>query len=373
MKRLTQYVLALIVCISPLSAKNNTFSIDRLTKFYDDFVYEEKQILDSVHLTEQNVFWVSENGSDDSSGTKQAPFLTLKRARDAVRALSSSAFEDQDVYVFIEEGSYRLSEPLVLDSRDSGQKGHNVVYSGAPESNPVISGAIQVTNWSLYDGSLGIYRAYVGSYKSRQLYVNGNRRDRAKTTSYPPGFLPNWTHGGIQFISTDLNPHAWKNPLSWTNPENIEAVIMTQWKMMRVPLNSITNGLITLQQPAWNNANIYFDKETNKPGEWSFWQVTWFENAYEFLSSPGQWYLNESTGWLYYIPLEGEDLNSADVELPILENLIVGQGTLEKPIHNIRFEVIEQLFPLVFQMNFLYKSFLGFQKEEVKYEYNSAK
>ena len=71
MKKLTQYVLALMACISSLSAKNNTFSIDRLTKFYDDFVYEEKQALESVSLTEQTVFWVSQKGNDASSGSQQ--------------------------------------------------------------------------------------------------------------------------------------------------------------------------------------------------------------------------------------------------------------------------------------------------------------
>lgn len=109
----------------------------------------------------------------------------------------------------------------------------------------------------------------------------------------------------------------------WTNPRAIEAVILSQWKMMRVPLESITpypdhtpypldpaarTGLIQLREPAWTNANVFLDASILAPGIRSFWQVTRFENAYEFLDEPGEWYLDEATGWLYYIPAMGRSL-----------------------------------------------------------------
>lgn len=341
-----KFFFVLLACVSSvfLNAKEkNTFSLERLKEFYDEYICEQKGVLVAANLEEPPVsFWVSTDGNDASPGTEQAPFLTLQRARDAVRALPSSAFGCKDIYVYIKEGTYRLGTPLILDERDSGRNGRDVVYSAAPNHDPIISGAVQVTGWSLYDASLGIYRANVGNVRSRQLYVNGNRAVRAQTTPYPPGFLPKWINGGIEYITTSLNPPAWENPTTWTNVQDIEAVIITQWKMMRVPLNAIIgtsiSGLITMQQPAWNNSNLYFDITTNQPNEWSFWQVTRFENAYQFLTDPGQWYLDSTAGYLYYIPLSGQDINTADVELPILETLIVGGGTLEQPIHNIRFE-----------------------------------
>jgi hypothetical protein len=319
------------------------FSLDWLSQFYDVFICEEKNELAAYGLTGECIaFWVAPNGNDAWPGTPEQPFLTLQRARDAVQALPTSAFKDQDVFVYIEEGTYRLQEPLVLTAADSGRNGHDVVYSAALGKDPTISGAVQVTNWSLWDATLGIYRANVGSLVSRHLYVNGNRAVRARTASYPSGFLPSWLSGGIEYTVTNLNPVAWQDPMSWQNWQNIEAVILTEWKMMRVPIDSIMSsgmtGLITLQQPAWDNANVNLDVMTNLPGVWSFWQVTWFENAYQFLTEPGQWYLDQSMGWLYYIPLPGEDMSTADVEMPILETLIVGQGTLEQPVQNIRFE-----------------------------------
>ncbi len=337
--------LALIACFfsAYVQGSEATFSPDRLKGFYEEFVCDEKQNLAYANVAGGCFsFWVSTLGNDNNPGTEELPFLTLERARDAVRALPSSAFKDLDVYVFIKDGTYRLSQPLVLSSIDSGKHGHDVVYTAAPGANPTISGAVQVTGWS-FDAGLGLYRAKTGPYQSRQLYVNGNRAQRARTSSYPPAFNPAWVNngGGIQFgVTTPETP----DPTTWTNQSSIEAVILTQWRMMRVPVQSVTPppaptyGLINMQQPAWNNANVDFDILTNAPGIWSFWEVTWFENALEFLTQPGQWYLNPSDNYVYYMPLIGQDITTADVELPILETLIEGQGTPANPIHNIRFE-----------------------------------
>ncbi len=304
-------------------------------------------ILSHFSLVAKTSFWVSPEGNDFNPGTEQAPFQTLQKARDAVRELSLSAFSKDDVTVYLYGGMYRLAEPLELTPADSGRNGHAVIYCSVPGEYPTISGSIQVTGWSLYDPLLNIYRAQVGSNTSRQLYVNGKRAQRASTTAYPAGFRPSYSAGGIEFIPTPLNPPEWMDPGAWTNVPDIEAVIETQWKMMRVPLEQVTPsvdgiipGLITLVEPAWHNANIYLDIITNEPGIWSFWQVTRFENALQFMNQPGDWCLDTSGGWLYYIPRMDENMNTALVELPILETLIQGVGTIDDPIHHIRFEGI---------------------------------
>jgi hypothetical protein len=316
--------------------------------------------LSPIAYCSSRTFWVAPNGSDQSPGTRQKPFLTLERARDAVRAVNSGKGPGGDIIVYLRGGAYRLKQTFVLDWRDSGRNGFDVVYSAAPGEHPVISGSIRVTDWSLHDSVSGIYSAHVGQCATRQLYVNDSRATRAHTDSYPAGFRPasvdiygNPGAGGIEFIPSSLNPRKWWDPAEWTNKKDIEAVIVTQWKMMRVPLDSVIpypnyvptpllpyfkTGLITLQDPAWSNANVFLDSNTLQPGIWSFWQVTWFENAYEFLDEPGEWYLNKAEGKLYYIPRDDEDLATADVELPLLEVLVEGQGTLNNPVSNIRFE-----------------------------------
>lgn len=50
---------------------------------------------------------MSPDGSDDNPGTQVRPFLTLTRARDAVREVSEAM--TADVHVYLRDGKYRLS------------------------------------------------------------------------------------------------------------------------------------------------------------------------------------------------------------------------------------------------------------------------
>jgi len=249
-------------------------------------------------------------------------------------------------------GLYRLKKPLRLTSRDSARHGREVVYRAHRGERPIISGAERVPGsaWSRYDQHANIWRARVGKVQTRELYVNGHRETRAATDDYPAGFRPSWNDGGsdsgIEYLPTiepsGLNPASWGDPVSWTNVSDIEAVILTQWKTMSVPLRSITPaqgstpGLLRMAEPGWRNANVFRGSD-GQPGVWSFWQVTRFENAYQFLDSPGEWYLDQRRGWLYYKPHPWENLRTADVELPVLQTLIQGRGTQGRPIRNIEF------------------------------------
>jgi len=299
----------------------------------------------------RTTYWVAPGGDDLWPGTASRPFATPQRARNAVRALPGSVRRRHDITIYLRDGQFRLTQALVLNPRDSGRGGHEVIYRAAPGAHPIISASMQVPNaaWSPYEG--GIWRAQVGQVATRQLYVNGVRATRARTTAWPAGFRPEWNGGGagsgiafIPAIAEGLTPAQWGDPAGWTNVSDIEAVIQTQWKMMSVPLQSVTPstgstpGLITLQRPGWDNANVFLDADTSQPGVWSFWQVTWFENAYQFLDQPGEWYLDGGAGYLYYIPRPGEDLAlTADVELPLGQTLVEGRGKPGQPVSNIRF------------------------------------
>jgi hypothetical protein len=298
-----------------------------------------------------SLIWVSPRGDDSNAGTKAAPFATLGRAQKAVRQ-SLRLRPGVDVAVILRGGVYRLKRPLKLTARDSGRHGHDVVWRACRGERPLISGAVRVPGaaWSRFGKGTGIWRARVGKVATRELYVDGQRATRAATGEYPAGFRPNWDEGGpgsgIEYLPTiqpsGLNPPSWGDPTEWTDVGEIDAVILTQWKTMSVPLRSIvpaagsTPGLLRMAEPAWKNANVFLGAD-GKPGIWSFWQVTRFENALQFLDSPGEWYLDEAHGWLYYMPHPWEDLRTADVELPVLQGLVRGNGSARKPIRNVEF------------------------------------
>lgn len=332
-------------------------------------------------------FWVSPDGDDLAPGTASAPFRTLERARDAVRDLPRPL--TAAVAVNLYGGLYRLEQPLVFDARDSGEAAAPIIYRAVDGEQPRLWGSVQIQDWQLYDQALGIHVAPTPVVRSRQFYVNDERAQRARTSDDPASFVPRFEpdylpipanaenlcdppvarlpvtgSGGIDYVVDALNPERWRDPAGWTHRSEVEAVILAQWKSMRVRLSGAieTPGVphparrvLAMQTPGWWNANMFrsapvsiaglsddlFPKANGEPTLWSFWKVSYFENALEFLDEPGEWYLDESAQRIYYIPRPGEDLSSAAAELPVLETLIEVRGTADAAVEHLRFENLE--------------------------------
>ena len=278
-------------------------------------------------------YWVATNGSDQASGDSDNPFLTLEHARDVIRANGNRGI--CTINVNIKAGTYRLSSPLKLNAGDSGAPGAEVVYQAAPGESVVISGAQQVNGWILHDVDLNIWQAQVNTYAMpRQLYVNGQRATRARTPEYPNYYTPTSKGYTYEYISGS-DPQI---PPTWDNPTDVEAVTVTQWKMMRCPIAEIQNdSVVIMENPCWDNANVF-------PYLWNFHLLSWWENAYEFLDEAGEWYLKPGAQILYYIPREGEDMSSANVELPVLEKLVDAGGDVSQPVSFIRFKGLSFMY-----------------------------
>lgn len=319
-----------------------------------------------------HAIWVDTAGDDAADGSENKPFKTLQHAREVVRTLQDKNEINGNIAVYLKSGIHRLNETVQFAPEDGGRNGHQVIYRNAPGStNTVVSGALPVTNWQNSEFP-GVWVAQLSKgLRTRQLYVNGIRATRAQsndTNAYPLGFRPSWhtyvstknsgdtlsRNGGIEFIPNILNNLTWFDPALWTNVEDIEAVIITQWKMMRVPLASVSSektksvflkntnvGLIKLQEPGWTNSNVFRTPgDTSQPGIWGFWEITRFENALQFLDKAGEWYYDRHTGLLYYKPLPGQTQQNTAAEFPVLEKLLDLTGAPGKPVSNIRFEGI---------------------------------
>lgn len=283
-------------------------------------------------------YWVATDGSDSAGGDVTAPFLTLEHARDVISTNKDRGSCTMNVN--IKGGTYRLTGPLTLTASDSGAEDAPVVYQAAPGETVAISGAEQVSGWTIHDAGVNIWKAQVATTTMpRQLYVNGGRATRARTPDYPNYYIPTPT-GYFYLYIFGTDPQI---PPTWNNPELVEAVTATQWKMMRCPIAEvIADSDVIMQTPCWTNSNVF-------PSPWNFQLLNWWENAYEFMDEPGEWYLNPYTQTLYYIPREGEDMTTADVELPVLETLVSGAGDASEPISYITFN----------GLNFMYATWLG--------------
>jgi len=270
-------------------------------------------------------FYVSPEGNDSNPGTADQPFQTIVRARDAVRAVNGTA--TNDITVYLAGGLYRLTNSLVFTSADSGQHGYHVIYQALPGQTPVLDGGILVANWSLHDATRNIWRAPVPAGAAfRQLYVNGVK---ANFTRSPDAL------GLVETSTGYSSSNAFLLALSnSTSVASLEVVTCPElWQREILPVAAITpGGNVTLQQPCWNMVKSDVFPSYKKP--------IWLQNAYEFLTNPGDWYLQAASNTVYYIPRPGDNLATAVVEAPVLERLIYLQGSVFGPVSNLRFEGI---------------------------------
>jgi len=271
--------------------------------------------------TASAVLYVSPTGAG-SACVIHAP-CSLSTASSKVGALDASGGPRK---VELLGGAYRVTSPLQLGVQDSGTPGDPVVYEAAPGQVPVISGAERVTGFTLVDPAKRIYRAAVPEgVASRELFVNGVRADRDRSASNPSGFSVTDTG----FTTSD------PSYASWTNQSGVEVVQNNAWKQMRCPLASITPSAtggsdLTVDPACWANNHTSVPNEGfpfNGSGLPTLNGISWLENAYQLLGTPGQFYLDSAAGELYYVPRPGENLATTDVELPVAPELLDVAGT----------------------------------------------
>jgi hypothetical protein len=100
----------------------------------------------SVHA-EPVTLHVAVNGNDQATGTEQAPFATLERARDELRAMRADGQLAVGAEVIVHEGTYELGATFELTSEDSGSETAPVVYRAAEGEQVTLSGGRAVTDW----------------------------------------------------------------------------------------------------------------------------------------------------------------------------------------------------------------------------------
>lgn len=290
--------------------------------------------------------YVSPTGDDTNPGTFAEPLATLAAARDAVRALSESASED--LHVVLRGGTYRLDSTVTFGPEDSGKNGHRIFYEAYPAETPILSGSTPVSGWTEHTD--GIYKASLArTTKLRNLYVNDRRASMTKKSVTAAGGHDTYT------VTSGQADWAWASgtasdgvlydtgavPDIASNPDDLEIVNGTTWNENIVCVRDvITTGsnqrALLLQQP--------YGAIAQKPGWGTAFLPTGSHtiyNAFEFLNEPGQYYFDKTEQTLYYFPRDGEDMDSAEVEAPIVEKLveIAGESTTNR-VSNLTFSGI---------------------------------
>ncbi len=274
------------------------------------------------------VIAVSPTGNDDGPGTRERPFHSLERAQQAVRQANT----DHNVTVELADGIYRLTRPLIFTAQDGGQNYHHVTWTAAEGAHPVITGAILVTGWKLYDKDRGIYVADTPTrLDARQLWVDDKLVPRASIEIKRSDV--SFTAQGIV-----LNDPRYDYLSRLPDQDRIE-VDATGFFTKRVsPVEKIQDRALVMQQPAWNN-NIWGYDTITKPFGPQYAQL-FLANSLAFLTQPGQWYLDPRQGKLYLRPPAGTSIDQIDVELPHLTVLLAIGNSLDAPVRDVTFRGI---------------------------------
>ncbi len=218
-----------------------------------------------------------------------------------------------DLAVVLADGTYRLTAPLVFSAADSGRNGHTITWQAAAGANPVLSGGRSITGWSLADSSKNIWKASApGTFATRQLYVDGKIATRARSSSISRSDMT-FTSTGWTFTNTSLS---YLNNLA--NPARAELNVLGSWTNRYSQIQSVRNNAVTMAQPAWDQNTWGYDTVQSPLRQGAIYA----ENDYTLLDKAGEWYQDTTAGVLYYIPIAGQDLTKADVELPQLQYLL---------------------------------------------------
>jgi hypothetical protein len=230
--------------------------------------------------------YVATNGNDHWSGRlavpnqarTDGPLSSLAGARDRIR---SERTGNQPVQVLVRGGTYSLAAPFVLEPQDSGSAEAPVVYAAFQKDKPVFSGGRAITGFrqtgNLWETTIPEVKA--GHWYFRQLFVNGQRRQRARSPNsgyyriaklIPGPPIPNAkpvARDKFVFAPGDLQP--------WERLNDVNLVLMHSWETSIHPLKSVdtVSNIVEFAAPMkewwglgyWEEHQRYFVENAREP------------------------------------------------------------------------------------------------------------
>jgi hypothetical protein len=274
-------------------------------------------------------YYVATRGNDAWSGTlaepnsmgTDGPFATLERARDALRARTAAEKATAEGgMIVLQGGTYILSRPFELSAMDSGTEQAPIVYTAAHGARVRLVGGKLISNWRpvtdegvlaqvdpmarthLMQANLkgeGIHDFGSPGGGGIELFFNGK-----------PMMLSRWPNQGFVPIVSVLGEtecdvrgtkgcvegifeYSGDRPARWlAEPEPwVHGYWFWDWSEQRHPVKSIDTSRRSIEvAPPYHNYGY-------RKGQWYY--------AFNLLSEidePGEWYLNRTTGILYFWP-----------------------------------------------------------------------
>ncbi|MEI6197585.1 MAG: right-handed parallel beta-helix repeat-containing protein [Verrucomicrobiota bacterium] len=285
----------------------------------------------------ESIYFLHPNGDDRNDGLttrsgprRRGPWATLAGARDRLRELRAAGKLAGPANVLLADGIYLLREPVEFSHEDS-----HTIYAAAPRAVPVLDGGERLTGWR--EETLHGQRAWVldlpevaaGRWYFRSLFVNGQRRPRARLPKFSPdaeGVKNIFRIGELRFPEKRKlfdGDHVFKpragDVQDWSSLWDADVVLLHYWIETRLGsarFDSKTGWLRCARRSVFNLYESFNPKLARY----------YIDNLFEALTEPGEWYLDRTEGRLYYLPLPGEKMASTNLIAPRTEAFIQAAG-----------------------------------------------
>jgi hypothetical protein len=289
-----------------------------------------------VSCSEGVKLYVSPDGDDSHAGTKSSPLQTLEGARNAVRAARKTHL-DKTVTVYFKGGVYSLEQAVKLTGEDSGREQSPIIYKAMKGETPVFSGSKALVKWTKPDDAQMLDRlspavrdkVYVTELQTAGITDFGDPTDAGKRPELvcngqlqTPARWPNagFVHAGVAkgasvLPETYIKVHGTKEGIfeyldayqdKWAQEEDVRLNGYWYWdwkdEFQKVAVWDAGQRTVRVCEPyhsyGYKDGLRYFGL-----------------NLFCEIDTPGEWYLNRTTGRLYWYPPEGIDPNRAEVSL----------------------------------------------------------
>ena len=264
------------------------------------------------------VLYVSPDAADKGEGTTESP-ISLTGAKEMLKGLKN---EKATATVYLLGGTYCFDDVLCFNSEDMA----NVTYKAYDKEKVVFSGAYEIKgfkesevngvkvftkkldtsqdNWyfkSLFsdNGEVNITRFPEEGYFT--VKATAPEDDLWNEENRPWEF----TYGQRSFYANTEDI-----PSKFHNEEDVNIRILHYWhdELMNIKSYNAETGKIGLSRPSTmeiRDIDRYY-----------------FENVFEALNEPGEWYLDKVSGILYYVPKEGEKADTLTLYGSNIDRLI---------------------------------------------------
>jgi hypothetical protein len=277
-------------------------------------------------------YFVAPQGSDANPGTREEPFATLEKARDAIRALKAKGMLSGPVCVNLMPGEYSREGTFELTAADSGTEAAPIVYRADKKGSAVLYGGMRLNGFSLVTNPVVLGHLPV---EARGKVFQCDLK-KAGITDYSPltergyGIKPPPSTLEVFFNGTPLTLARWPNagfvnggrivepgsklaerasvfmylddrPARWTNAGDgwLFGYFRHGWADRTLKIQSIDT---TAKQIACGPYDLHGEKM--EPVKWfNQGRIKYFAfNLIEELDQAGEWYLDRNKGILYCFP-----------------------------------------------------------------------